>query len=310
MDYNFAKRIHASMQEACDAPGVEIDAVTYPQFLKWELSEQAQYLRDHPGSKFGKYRDKGMTELVPRAEKKRLAEQRRAAQQQAPAPTPAPAVEKRRADDLGLKRVTKPARSDEEFMDEWNKDNSSPADRAKRAGAAFSAVDQSTQKGLLEAGNVDEMLVNRPRKPEAGKAYMEAIGSLIGADLNPQQHKQLVSGFEKLSVAYNDWADSYKANGGDTPEADRGFELAGDKMAALLRAYTKASRIDRLDPLQLLRIARGAVGATPKSDLGYDEEAAKPSAKERSKELQNQRQAMMRRNANSAETKRAKRSAD
>ena len=81
MDYQFATRILAS---------TEVDAVTYPQFLKWEMSEQAQYLRDHPGSKFGKYRDKGITELVPRAEKKRLREQRLAEQNQTQAPAPAP----------------------------------------------------------------------------------------------------------------------------------------------------------------------------------------------------------------------------
>lgn len=102
MTYNFAARILAS---------AEVDAISQEQFNKWDQARQAEYLKKHPTSKFGK--GKGIPTTKPaRSDAEFMQEWGK--------DNPAPA-EKHRADDLGLKRVPPKAERLQALKDEARK---------------------------------------------------------------------------------------------------------------------------------------------------------------------------------------------
>lgn len=221
MSYKFASRISASMHE--------VDAITEKQFRAWDGARQADYLKKHPTSKFGK--------------------------QQAPAQP-----EKRRADDWGLKRVEKPAPAQAPAGDGY-----ADADTFKRAGKEIRNLPASAQKKLRSQKNLDDMLANTPAGPGATR-WLGGAGGLLGANMDAAQHQEVKTAGDALSKAYSEFFIAQRDREGpevvDQLKAE--FEQAAKSAADALSKATGTRGVTQIPASQVLLLTRGVAGSTPK----------------------------------------------
>jgi hypothetical protein len=256
--FKFAQRIVASLEPE----GHEVDAVTYKQFMEWDQKEKDQYLKEHPKSSF-----------------------RHKIKKEQPSGTPGERQAPKRFEQ-------KPKRTDEEFMDEWNKDNRRPEETQtqrkegtkerkgessgdkdyastavlKRAGPTIRTLPTSIQKRLRSAKNLDEMIAQTPAGPGASR-WLPSAGGLIGADLTPEQHKEIQNASDALRKAYSEHHLAVRDREGEevTDSLFEEFEQRAAEAANLLEQFTGSKRIRRIDPLKVMQLSEGATKATPKS---------------------------------------------